>query len=71
MWGATDQKDAQGNPVPVPWAFSFELALMDETGWTWDELMSTPYPVVQIKAAQMAARNKAVKLKAVLDAAKK
>lgn len=54
----------------MPWAFSFELALMDETGWTWDELMSTPYPVVQIKAAQMAARNKALKLKAVMDAAK-
>lgn len=43
---------------------------MDETGWSWDQLMSTPYPVVQIKAAQMAAKNKAMKLKQVLEAVK-
>jgi len=42
---------------------------MDDTGWSWTELMQTPYPVVQVKALQIAARNKAVKEKRVIDEA--
>lgn len=44
---------------------------MDETGWSWDELMRTPFPVVQVKALQIAARNKAVKEKRVIDEAER
>lgn len=40
---------------------------MDETGWSWNELMQTPYPVVQVKAIQMAARNRAIKEKRAID----
>lgn len=61
MYGASN--DGQ----EVPWPFSFELALMDETGWSWNELMQTPYPVVQVKAIQMAARNRAIKEKRAID----
>lgn len=55
--------------MPVPWSFSFELALMDETGWSWDELQNTPVPVVMAKAAALSARNKAAKLRRQMDQA--
>lgn len=55
----------------MPWAFSLEIALMEETGWSWRELMETPYPVVQTLAVRLNARNRAAKEKRVQDAAEK
>lgn len=55
----------------MPWAFSVEIALMEETGWSWQELMETPYPVVQTLAVRLNARNRATKEKRIQDAAEK
>lgn len=44
---------------------------MEETGWSWQELMETPYPVVQTLAVRLNARNRATKEKRIQDAAEK
>lgn len=53
----------------MPWSFSFEIALMEHTGWSWDELQNTPVVVIQNIAARMASQSRAITLKAEMDKA--
>lgn len=54
-----------------PGAFASEIVIMQEMGWSWGELMATPYPVVLEIAQRIEAENRWRAEKRKLDEAMK